>query len=410
MPGPLPRIGVGRRLLVVSPDVPHPTEGASSVLFFYYIDALKQAGFEILNLLLLRTDSVSEERLAEYIDRIAVPGRLEVIPCWSQKFTRFTWTGIQFDGMALEGARTHIEAFRPEVVFCLDLTSAWAVHRLAARPKIVWLGDLNFQTTWYHALYSWKEGAGSLANLLLAQVFRLSWKRVYRRILRQFDRVIVSSKSSEAALARLRIKAKYMPYPWPSLAAERRDTKVKSDKPTFLFFGTLEALGCRSAFHQIIHEIYPRLRVELGPDGFRITICGRGTLPCWASKAITDRSELEFLGFVDDLDEVMAASHALLAPIDVPVGNRSRILSAMANRLMVIAHRNTALGNPDLVDGKTCYLAASSEEFVDRMKRVVERPQEAAEITERAFDAYARNFSPEKATLRMLREIEALVT
>ena len=57
----------------------------------------------------------------------------------------------------------------------------------------------------------------------------------------------------------------------------------------------------------------------------------------------------------------------MLAPIAVPVGNRSRILTTMSMGALVIAHANTVLGNPDLVSGKNCLLARSPEDFAKHM-------------------------------------------
>ena len=82
---------------------------------------------------------------------------------------------------------------------------------------------------------------------------------------------------------------------------------------------------------------------------------------------IADNPEFQWLGFVPDIDSVITACHAVLFPIDVAVGNRSRILTALCKGALVIAHRNVALGNPALVDGRTCALAATPEEFIDRM-------------------------------------------
>ena len=407
--GTLPRIGTGRRLLIVSPGIPHPAEGASTVLFFHYIEALKRSGFEILNLLLLLPDNSSEDRLADYVGRVAEPGKFEVLPCRSDRFLRMSMTGPALVSTAVDAVRPRVTEFRPDAIFALDILSAWAAMEFPARAKIVWLGDLNFQTFWYNTLYSWRERTASLAALPAVWLQCAIWERIYGKVLRRYDRVIVASKSSETALAPLGVAGIYLPYPWPAKEAPVSTGTAKSSVPMFLFLGTLTALGSRSAFHFLIRKVYPALVALWGARGFRIVICGRGDLPAWFSEAIADKPEFESRGFVEDLDPLMAQCHALLAPISVPVGNRSRILTAFAARLLVIAHQNAALGNPDLVDGETCYLAGDSAEMVERMRRAAERPDEAAEIVERAHAVYARNFAPDQASARLLRTIEPLL-
>ena len=153
-------------------------------------------------------------------------------------------------------------------------------------------------------------------------------------------------------------------------------------------------------------EIYPILVEEFGAGGFRIVICGRGELPAWARAEIDARPEIEFEGYIADLDGVMDQCHALLAPIDVPVGNRTRILTAISRHLLVIAHCNTALGNPDLRDGETCYLASTASEFAQKIRLAAENRMQTERIVETAYRTYVQNFDPARAIPPVLAEIE----
>ena len=61
----IPLTGQGRKLAVIIPCVPHPTDGASIVVYYWYAYALRQAGYQILNVLLLSsTDDLP--KVAEY--------------------------------------------------------------------------------------------------------------------------------------------------------------------------------------------------------------------------------------------------------------------------------------------------------------------------------------------------------
>jgi glycosyltransferase involved in cell wall biosynthesis len=105
----------------------------------------------------------------------------------------------------------------------------------------------------------------------------------------------------------------------------------------------------------------------------------------------------------------MNSCHASLAPIDVPVGNRTRILSAMAKGSLVIAHRATALGNPDLVDGETCYLAADARAFARRMIDAVEHAELSESVIAKARRCYHAHFRPEAATQVVVDEFRRLL-
>lgn len=384
------------RVLVVVGGIPHPTIGASLVLYHAYIDGLRRAGFSILNLLLLQPDNSTEAGLAEYRAAMGDDPAFRIHVCRSKRFVTTTRTHHRLDTAALAPARAEIEAFQPDVTLCLDFASAWAIEGWSVGRRVVWLGDLNFQTFLHHALYARREGEIGWLHVLMARWHALLWKVLYRRVLAGCERVIVSSKSSEGHLADLGIASGYEPYPWPGEQPSPAGM-AKADKPTFFFFGQLQGLGSRSAFHSMAKWVYPQLVALWGSGGFEILIGGRGGLPAWAEADIAGKPEFRYLGFVEDLDAVMGCSHALLAPIDVPVGNRSRILTALSKRMVVVAHANTALGNPDLIDGETCYLADTPESFVERLRLTVERPEEAAAVAERGLQVYKRLFMPEVA-------------
>lgn len=396
----------GRRLLVISPGVPHRTYGASTVLFYYYIARLKAEGFCILNILLL--DASSDLRgLAEYTSEMGDPGRFDIATQRSQRFLHRTPLRFRLDPEAANAIRRQGEAFKPDIILCFDLLSAWLAKPLEAVCKVAWLGDLNFQTEWYHALYETREKPWMFFKLPFKRYHALLWKLIYHSVLPNVDAAIVSSKSSEQQLARIGIPSRYLPYPWPNVSRnppERTSATRRYEKPSFLFFGSLVGLGSRSAFHFLIGRLYPLLVKQWGRDGFQVFIAGMHDLPAWVAQALNVRPEIKFLSFVQDIDTLLAACHAVVIPIEVPVGNRSRIVTAMAKGALVVAHANAALGNPDLVDGATCYLARSAEEFMDRMALAYSAPAIADAITVRARAAYQRLFEPDVAS-QMLVEV-----
>ena len=395
---------IGQKVVIVAPGIPHPSEGASTVLFFHYIEGFRRAGFDILLVLFLENENSSPEKLREFQSNLPESKTFKTVFCHDEKFIKSSRFGHRLQSRNLPELTKAVDAFRPESVFCLDFLSAWVASHFDVPRKVVWLGDLNFHSYWYNSLYSWKEGTARPWHLVWSVAQAYSWRRLYGRVLRNFDKIIVSSKSSELALANLDLKSRYLGYPWPNKDGARAVKICAGELPTFLFFGTLSALGSRSAFRLLVNDVYPLAVREFGENGFKINICGRGAPSGWAKAALQGKPEIEELGFVDDLGPLIAQSHALIAPIDVPVGNRSRIITAMANRLLVVAHENTTLGNPDLVDGKTCYLAKTPLQFVQKMQAACHNPERSSAIEENAFLVYETKFDPGAAVAALLKE------
>ena len=158
-------------------------------------------------------------------------------------------------------------------------------------------------------------------------------------------RVIVSSKSSEAQLQRLGDASEYQPYPWPAEPTGAEEADCRTSRPSS-FSGR-----CRRSAHVPLplHPARALPRARPAPVGER-RVPNRDRrpwrVPAWASTMLAATPELEHVGFVDDLAGLLASVHAAIAPISVPVGNRSRISTALAAGTVVVAHENAALGNP----------------------------------------------------------------
>src|SRR6185437_14699625 len=130
--------------------------------------------------------------------------------------------------------------FAPDGILAFDLLAAWLAASLPGR-RLVWLGDLNYESMWHHTLYARREDPRTLAHLPSNWLACRAWRRLYGEVLRPADGVIVAAQSSVASLAALGVAAAYEPYPWPE--GEEEVATALPALPTFLFFVTLTGLG-----------------------------------------------------------------------------------------------------------------------------------------------------------------------
>ncbi len=394
-----------QKILIISHGIPHPSRGASCVLFYWYIHAIKAAGYSVLHVIIDTPRENPDEEIECYARAICADERFRVLYQTVAK-THFTsYRSLKIvpelpDIKIIEQARN----FEPDVVVCFDINAAGVAQALGFESLVIWLGDLTYQTCYYHALYDMAADKSKVQAVPRALLSQLIWKRYYKDVLDGQSQVIVSSKSSEASVHMLGAKSVYMSYPWPDI--KREVGKKKFERPSFAMFGTLAALGSRSAFHFLLKKVYPKLLNVWGDGGFDIYIAGARELPEWVKSDLESRPEFKFLGFVDDLTALVDQCHAVLAPISVPVGNRSRIVTALSMESVVIAHDNTALGNPELVSGENCYLASSAEEFTFHMRFAFENALETARISEAARLTYEREFLPRAACNRFIDFLE----
>lgn len=394
----------GARIAVVCQGLPHPSEGASVVLFYWYVDGLLRHGASVAMHVFGPVPAGGTDAEPEWLAALRALGPITLHRHAGAEPIRHTLTGLVPDPRLAATLSAAIDAERPELVLAFDWVAAALLGGLRA-PMAVWLGDLQFDTLRYHTRYALKEGSWRYDRLLLLGYRIGQLRRFYRTILGPAELVIVSSLSSEARLAELGLRSTYLPYPWPAAPGSDAPRAPDPGRPRYLFSGTLGALGSRSAFHMLLHQVMPCLDGAFGSLPYEVLVTGRGTVPAWAQPELAARPALRMLGFVDDLAGLMATCTGFIAPIDVPVGNRSRILTAMAAGLPIVAHPNTSLGNPLLVDGGTCHLAADPIAFADRMVALARDPEAAQAMAARARAAYAEHHAPAPASLALVRAL-----
>lgn len=386
------------RILVCSTDVPHPERGASMVILHCYLEALRKAGFDVFHLI-VHTPKANAEHLKAYKEMF--PGSVLSVEVRDSYERRHAWQPYVPVSLPAD-VIGRLRAFDADILFGFDIAAAGILKKAGLSGKrIAWLGDLNFQTAWYHGLYAVKENIANIPLLPIAWLKKFFWKRLYHSVLRDADCILVALKSSERELG---VPCSFLPYPWP---AEKTPIAVtpRPSVPTFVFLGNLSGLGSRSALHFLLDDIYPEMLKKWGGGKFSIVICGINKLPEWVEKRIAPMPEMTFIGFADDLAALLLSSHGAIVPIDVPVGNRTRIVTCMSLRVPVVAHPNTALGNPSLVDGQTCYLAADAVSFVEKMDRLFMRVPGTEEMIARAKESYDAEYEPVKAGEALVQEL-----
>lgn len=399
---------IERRVGVVVLGIPHPSEGASSVLFFHYIKALVDSGCKLLVQIVSECRRGDPEKMRAFVTAIAGgDAAVEVIEvAATTKVLTPNRFSVKQNLELSEIICNNLSFFDATNVVAFDLPAAMLVRNYSSGKKLAWIGDLRFQSEWFHFLYSVRESFLNARHFVYALPLRFRWRKLYKETLRKYETVLVASKSSEVALAELGIEAEFAAYPWPNEGEVDKSVKRSlPEKPTFIFFGHLYGLGSRSALHFMFKKLYPVLVNIWGHDGFEIKIGGREEPPSWIVDELSGKPEVQLVGFIEDLTEALSKVHAVIAPLDVPVGNRSRIITAQAKRTLVVCHKNAALGNPFLVHDETCLLAENPQDFATAMVTAFEDVKLSSRVIDQAERSYLETYHPERATCRLIAGI-----
>jgi polysaccharide biosynthesis protein PslH len=189
-------------------------------------------------------------------------------------------------------------------------------------------------------------------------------------------------------------------------------SKFRVDVPEkrILFIGEFKWLQNRDAIKWIIAEIWPKLRAEFIPSmtdkGIKLWIVGRN-IPDSVRKLTSDKSIIFDDNAPTETERIYMRSTLLLAPIRVGGGTSFKILEAMAAGVPVIT---TNLGNAiEAKENSEIIIANSAEDFVIKIKRILEDEKLYNEISGNARKLIEEKFNWKKISADLNRIYESVV-
>lgn len=221
---------------------------------------------------------------------------------------------------------------------------------------------------------------------LTNQLGRIS--RYERSVTKDFDRCAVITKDDEHRLLTLQPLARTVVVPG---GVEQRyfdgPDPVPVDPPTITFFGGFDWLPNRDALRWFIDSVMPEI-LEAIP-AVVLQVIGKNVpddLKLRGSKNIV------FRGFVDDLQQAVQDSIAVIAPIRIGGGIRLKILESFAMRVPVIS---TTVGceGIECSNGHDILIADDPGSFVKACQRLIGSPALRADIAGNAFRIAKEHYS-----------------
>jgi len=110
---------------------------------------------------------------------------------------------------------------------------------------------------------------------------------------------------------------------------------------------------------------------------------------------------VDFVGFVDDIEEAYKGADIILVNIPMTLGFRTRIAEAFSYGLCVVTHAANAEGMPEIQDGENAVSSSNPEVIVDELVRLIKHPDARCELGENAKLAFDYEISEPIAIKRL---------
>ncbi len=174
---------------------------------------------------------------------------------------------------------------------------------------------------------------------------------------------------------------------------------------TMLFLGSFRHIPNQVALEWFTREVLP-LVLETIPDA-RLLVAGSDPPPRHAFR--DPNNAIDLLGFVEDIQPLLAACAVFICPIRSGSGVRVKLLEAFASGIPVVS---TTLGAEGLArrDREFCALADDPRAFADSVIRVLEDSEFASEMACRARREVETNWDMGVITARLVERYRGLIS
>ena len=159
------------------------------------------------------------------------------------------------------------------------------------------------------------------------------------------------------------------------IIALKNDLNIASDEKMILFFSTLSYYPNYEAAEFIADKIYPLLKQQESFK-FKIIICGKG-LPNKVKDKCTNKPEITYLGFVDDINLYIDAADIMINPLLSGGGVKTKAIDTLARNQRVVSTQNGAEGIDPKVCGDNLVIAPDNDwnAFVNEIIHNINKPK-----------------------------------
>lgn len=389
------------KILFACHRFPYPPKRGGKIRPFNIINHLSNAGHSVTVASLVRSDEEEREGrgLREHCDRILV-GEIRSPGAIAQMVARLPTTapssmGYFYSRALHQRVKEEIEVAEYDLIFVHCSSAAQYVKYANGVPSILDFGDMDSQKWFDYSVHRhfplslgyWLEGTKLL--------------REEKRLAGVFD---ISTCTTRAELQTLEGYRAAKQTGWfPNGVDTEFFSPADSpyDPDQLVFVGRMDYFPNRQAMLYFCAEVLPRIRARRPDTRLKIV----GAEPAKEILRLREQAGVEVTGTVPDVRDHVRSAAISVAPLQIARGTQNKILESMAMGIPVVCSEE-ASGGVDAEPGRHLEVAASTEEYVETILRILDSPEARTRLAREARERVLTHHSW-PASMRKLDEIIA---
>lgn len=307
----------------------------------------------------------------------------------------FPWAKVRSD------AERALRAIAPDVIFVYHFDVLAAVYQTSAAPVVAGVGDLWHDPPYYR----WRLEHHRWQEELRERIRYVAFARAMRQAMVEMLSPCIASGAFAAHYAAWLRDAgvpdmRYFRTPvidlLPNGRRSARSVRVADHPMKVVLLGNLVGTASRWGQQFLAHEVLPLLD-RLPHPPFEIHVIGRGEYDPSCVSAFRDRPYVVRRGYVEDLDAELGGADVVIDPTPIPLGIRTRLITAFSCGCAVITHVANRSGIPEIVDCSNALVVSDGPSFARAITRLLSTPALADCLRVAARQTYDKFFTEERA-------------
>lgn len=391
------RFGIDRVLLVSTDlELPRPTYSGPAVVRWGLIRGLQECGVDVGFYVGRR---LSEGKIRRF------DAAVEEMPVARSRFW-YNRAGPKVSAASTGALLDVLQAFKPDLVLAYGVEPLRLVRSTGtALPVGIMSIDLEFLPPLHRLTTLLREDdmATRARGILDAPRLLAEAAGEYVAVRRAYPLAdfVVNHAAHHAAWhqQRHRRPTLYAPNPVDNLY-DALPAPIPTTPPRFNLLGGLKGTATLAGLRWFARGVYPLVEANIRAAEFEVHLAGRRELPAPLLKRMPLVVER---GYIDDLEDEMRRTTALLVPTPIKLGFRTRILDAFRHGVTVVAHAANACGMPELADGENSIVVTRPEDFAEGMVSLARDPDLARRLGRTAYEQFSAELSAPSVGAAILR-------